>query len=137
MTAQRGKDLLLKIATDNASDFVMVAGLRTRTITFSAVTTDVTNMTSPGQWRELMGGAGVKTAKLNGGGVFKDAPSDELVRGCFFNGEIRCWQAVIPDFGVIAGPFQISALTFSGSHDSELAFEITLESAGELSFSTL
>lgn len=36
----------------------------------------------------------------------------------------------VPDFGTIEGPFQITALEYSGSHDGEVAFEIALESAG-------
>jgi TP901-1 family phage major tail protein len=137
MTAQRGKDLLLKIDSDGAGNFVAVAGLRARAVSFNAATVETTNLNSRGQWRELLGGAGLKAAKVSGGGIFKDAPSDELVRGCFFNGEIRDWRAVIPDFGVVSGPFLISALEFSGSQDGELAFEIVLESAGELTFSSI
>jgi TP901-1 family phage major tail protein len=135
MTAQRGKDLLLKIDSDGAGNFVSVAGLRARAVSFKAAVVETTSLGSQGQWRELLGGAGIKAAKLSGGGIFKDAPSDELVRGCFFNGEIRNWRAVIPDFGVVSGPFLISMLEFSGSQDGELAFDIALESAGELVFS--
>jgi TP901-1 family phage major tail protein len=137
MTAQRGKDLLLKVDSQGEGGFVTVAGLRARTVAFNAAAVDVTSMDSPGQWRELLAGAGIKTAKLNGGGVFRDAPSDELVRRCFFNGEIRNWQTIIPDFGVVAGPFQVTALELSGRHDGELTFEIALESSGELTFSSI
>jgi TP901-1 family phage major tail protein len=137
MTAQRGKDLLLKIDSDGAGNFVAVAGLRTRAIAFNAAMVEVTHMGSRGQWRELMGAAGIKAARLSGGGIFKDASSDETVRGCFFNGEIRVWQAVIPDFGVVSGPFLIATLELSGGHDGELTFEIALESAGELTFSPI
>jgi TP901-1 family phage major tail protein len=137
MTAQRGKDLLLKIDSDGDGNFVSVAGLRARAVSFNAALVETTHLGSRGQWRELMGGAGIKAAKLSGGGIFKDAISDELVRGCFFNGEIRDWRAVIPDFGIVSGPFLISALEFSGGQDGELAFEIALESAGELAFSPI
>jgi TP901-1 family phage major tail protein len=77
----------------------------------------------------------VKKARIQGAGIFKDASSDETVRGYFFNGTIRNWQVIVPDFGTIAGPFQISALEFSGMHDREVDFELSLESAGELTFS--
>jgi TP901-1 family phage major tail protein len=133
MTAQRGKDLLLKIA-DGAGGFATVAGLRARTVAFNAATVDVTSMESRNEWRELLPGAGIKSARLSGTGVFKDAPSDELARSSFFNGEIRNWQAVIPDFGVLTGPFQIADLSYAGKHDGELTFDITLESAGAIAF---
>lgn len=136
MTAQRGRDLLLKVDAGDGS-FVTVAGLRARSIAFQAATVDVTSMDSPGEWRELLPAAGIKTARLSGAGIFKDAPSDELARRCFFNGEIRTWQAVIPGFGAVTGPFQITALELSGRHDGELAFEMALESAGALTFAVL
>ena len=34
MAAQKGKDLLLKVDQDGSGDFLTVAGLRTRTLTF-------------------------------------------------------------------------------------------------------
>ena len=79
-------------------------------------------------------GAGVRSARISGSGIFKDASSDETVRGLFFNGTIRDWQVVIPDFGTVEGPFQISSFELSGRHDNEVGFELALESAGELTF---
>lgn len=132
MPAQKGKDLLLKM--DDGAGFVTVAGLRTKTLAFNAQTVDVTHAESAGRWRELLAGAGVRRASVSGSGIFKDAASDALVRGAFFDGVSKSCQIAIPDFGVIEGAFQISALEFSGTHDGELAFEISLESAGELTF---
>ena len=40
MTAQKGKDLLLKVDTNGAGSFVTVAGLRARTLAFNAATVD-------------------------------------------------------------------------------------------------
>ncbi|MEQ8825477.1 MAG: phage major tail protein, TP901-1 family [Filomicrobium sp.] len=134
MAAQKGKDLLLKVDSDGLATYTTVAGLRTRTLAFNAETVDVTHQESAGQWRELLEGAGVRSARLSGAGIFKDAASDEVVRGYIFDGTIRNWQVVIPDFGTVTGAFQITALEFSGRHDSELTFDMTLESAGELSF---
>jgi TP901-1 family phage major tail protein len=134
MTAQRGKDLLLKVDTTGSGAFATVAGLRARSLAFNAATVDVTHAESTDQWRELLAGAGARSARISGGGIFKDASSDETVRGLFFAGTIRNWQVVIPDFGTVAGAFQITALEYSGSHDNELAFELALESAGALTF---
>jgi TP901-1 family phage major tail protein len=132
MPAQKGKDLLLKMHDGTA--FATVAGLRTKTLAFNAQTVDVTHAESAGRWRELLAGAGVRRASVSGAGIFKDAASDELVRGAFFDGVTKNCQVVIPDFGTIEGAFQISALEFAGSHDGEVTFEISLESAGELAF---
>jgi TP901-1 family phage major tail protein len=47
---------------------------------------------------------------------------------------IRDWQLILPDFGTIQGPFQITALEFSADHAGEVVFDIALESAGEMTF---
>ena len=135
MTAQKGRDLLLKI--DNGAGFVTAAGLRSKRLAFNAQLVDVTDAESAGRWRELLGGAGVQRAAVSGSGIFKDQASDALVRSLFFAGTIAGWQVIIPDFGTVAGPFQIAALEYSGAHDGEVAFEIALESAGALTFEAL
>lgn len=137
MTAQKGKDLLLKVDGDGMGAFATVAGLRSRSLTFNAAAVDVTHAESAGRWRELLEGAGVKRAALSGAGIFKDQASDETVRGLFFNGTIRDWQVVIPDFGTVEGPFQVTALEFAGQHDGEVSFDLALESAGELTFAAV
>lgn len=137
MAVQRGKDLLLKLDDAGNGTFVTVAGLRSRRLAFAEEAVDVTSADSVDRWRELLAGAGVRRAHVSGSGVFRDAASDAAVRSTFFAGALKTWQVVIPDFGVIAGAFQIAALEFSGAHDGELAFELTLESAGALTFTAI
>lgn len=134
MVAQRGKDLLLKVDSDGLGSFGTVAGLRMRSLALNAQAVDVTDSESAGQWRELLAGGGVRMASVAGSGIFKDAASDETVRGLFFNGAIRDWQVVIPDFGAVMGAFQVTALEFAGAHDGEVTFDLALESAGALTF---
>lgn len=133
MAAQKGKDLLLKI-DDGTGAFVTIAGLRTRRLSLNAGTVDATDSESAGRWRELLGGAGVRRASVAGTGIFKDQASDALLSQAFFAGAIRIWQIVVPGFGAIAGPFQISALDWRGEHNGEVTFDIALDSAGALSF---
>lgn len=132
MVAQKGRDLLLKV--EDGGGHVTVAGLRSKRLSFNAQTVDVTDAQSAGRWRELLGGAGMQRASVSGSGIFKDQASDALVRAAFFAGTVLSWQLAIPDFGTVTGPFQITALEYSGSHDGEVLFEIALESAGALAF---
>jgi TP901-1 family phage major tail protein len=132
MTAQKGKDLLVKIA--DGVGFTTVAGLRTRRLAFNAETVDITHAESAGRWRELLEGAGVKRASITGRGLFKDASSDALVRQTFFDGAVKNYQVVIPDFGTLEGAFQITSLEFAGEHNAEVTYELSLESAGALTF---
>ncbi|WP_281931900.1 phage major tail protein, TP901-1 family [Methylocystis iwaonis] len=136
MAAQKGKDLLLKIG-DGAGVFVTIAGLRTRRIALNADTVDVTDAESTGRWRELLDGAGVKRASVSGTGIFKDQSSDLMLRQTFFDGLLRDWQIIIPNFGILQGPFQISNLDYRGEHAAEITFDIALDSAGALTFSAM
>ncbi|ALV29580.1 phage major tail protein, TP901-1 family [Pannonibacter sp. Q-1] len=137
MAAQRGRDLLLKLGTGSGNSFVTLAGLRARRIALNAAAVDITNADSAGRWRELLAGAGTRSASISGSGLFRDASADETARALFFSGEIRAFQVVIPDFGTLQGPFQITALEYAGQHDGEVTYEIALESAGELAFTAL
>ncbi len=132
MAAQKGKDLLVKM--HDGTGFVTVAGLRSRRIAFNAETVDVTHADSAGRWRELLEGAGIKRAGISGRGLFRDAASDALMRQTFFDGAVKTCQVVIPDFGTVEGAFQIANLEFAGEHNGEMTYELSLESAGALTF---
>lgn len=134
MVAQSGKDLLIKVDMLGDGTFQTIAGLRATRISFNAETVDVTSLESAGGWRELLAGAGVKSAAISGSGVFRDEASDERARQVFFDGEIPDFQVIIPDFGTIEGAFQLTALEYAGSHNGEATYELALASAGALNF---
>ncbi|WP_368346328.1 phage major tail protein, TP901-1 family [Pelagovum sp. HNIBRBA483] len=134
MVAQSGKDLLIKVDLTGGGQFETMAGLRATRIAFNAETVDVTSLESSGGWRELLAGAGVKTAAISGSGVFKDGSSDARARQVFFDGEAPAFQLIIPDFGTVEGPFVISGLEYSGNYDGEATYELSLASAGVLTF---
>lgn len=134
MGAQSGKDLLIKIDMTGDGVFETLAGLRASRISFNAEQVDVTSLESQGGWRELLAGAGVRSATISGAGIFKDAGSDERARAVFFGGEVPEFQVIVPDFGVVQGPFQITALDYAGTLNGEATFEMALASAGALTF---
>lgn len=136
MAVQSGKDLLIKMDMTGAGQFETIAGLRATRISFNAETVDVTSLDSAGGWRELLAGAGVKAASLSGSGVFRDETTDERARAVFFNGEIPQFQVIIPDFGTVEGPFQITSIEYAGSYNGEATFELSMASAGMLSFAS-
>ncbi|WP_108263671.1 phage major tail protein, TP901-1 family [Mangrovicoccus ximenensis] len=137
MAAQTGKDLLIKVDMDGARSFETMAGLRATRISFNAEQVDVTSLESAGGWRELLAGAGMKSASISGSGVFKDQSTDERARSIFFNGQIPAFQVIIPDFGTVEGPFQISSIEYAGTHDGEATYELSMASAGALVFTAL
>lgn len=134
MTVENGKDLLVKVDMNGAGLFETIAGLRATRISFNAESVDVTSLESEGGWRELLAGAGVRSANISGSGIFRDAATDERARQLFFDGVTPEFQVIIPDFGIVQGPFQVTALEYAGSHNGEATYELSLASAGALSF---
>lgn len=137
MAVQNGRDLLVKIDLNGSGSFQTVAGLRATRVSFNAESVDVTSLESAGGWRELLSGAGVKSASISGSGIFRDADSDERVRQIFFDGQTPEFQVIIPDFGIVEGPFQVTAIEYGGTHDGEATYEMALASAGLLTFTAL
>lgn len=134
MSVQNGRDLLIKMDMNGEGAFETVAGLRATRLGFNAETVDVTSLESEGGWRELLAGAGVRSASISGSGVFRDADSDGRARQVFFDGEQPQCQVIIPDFGIVEGRFQITALEYAGSYNGEATYEMTLASSGALRF---
>ena len=134
MAAQSGKDLLVKVDMTGDGLFESAAGLRATRISFNAESVDVTSLESAGGWRELLAGAGVKTASISGSGIFRDAETDERMRQVFFDCETPKFQVIIPSFGTIEGAFQITSIEYAGTFDGEATYEMSLTSAGQISF---
>ena len=134
MAVQNGRDLLIKMDMTGDGVFETVAGLRATRLSFNAETVDVTSLESEGGWRELLGGAGVRSASISGSGVFRDGHSDSRARQAFFDAEVPRFQVVIPDFGTVEGAFQITSLEYAGSYNGEATYEMSMASAGALTF---
>lgn len=137
MAAQNGKDLLIKLDMTGAGQFETIAGLRATRISFNAESIDVTSLESQGGWRELLAGAGVKSASISGSGIFKDDATDERARQIFFDGETPGFQVIIPDFGTIEGAFQVTSIEYAGTHNGEATYEMSMASANALTFTAL
>ncbi len=137
MAVQNGKDLLIKVDMTGSGSFTTIAGLRAQRISLNAETVEVTSLDSAGGGRELLAGAGVRSASVTGSGVFRDANTDGRARQIFFDAEMPAFQVIVPSFGIIEGPFQITALEYSGTYNGEATFEMTLASAGALVFTAL
>ena len=66
--------------------------------------------------------------------MFKDETTDERARQIFFDGETPDFQVIIPAFGTVEGPFQLTSIEYAGSHNGEATYELSLASAGQLTF---
>ena len=136
MSAQRGRDMLVKLKQDDES-YVTLAGLRTKALRLNARVVDVTDSGSAEGWKELLPNAGVKSAEVSGQGIFRNEASAAQVRQAFFEQNPIDLRFLLPGFGQIDGAFLISSLSYSGNYQGEAGFDITLMSAGAPVFSAL
>ena len=136
MAAQNGRDMLVKIK-NSAGEFVTLAGLRSKAFRLNAQAVDITNTDSAQGWQELLPGAGVKSAEISGAGVFRDTESDALARTAFFEQSVETYRFILPDFGVVEGPFLLTSLSYAGTYQGEATYELTLMSAGAPNFSAI
>ena len=136
MAAQKGLDVAINISSDGTSGGTMneAAGMRTRTLSFSTDTVDVTTADDTSRWRQLLTGAAIKTASISGDGVFKDSTPDADLQDHFFQGTAAYLEFVVPDFGTAAGLFIITSLEFGSNHDAEVTFSASFESAGDITW---
>jgi len=131
MSGQAAAKVDVRLADPSApSGYVTLAGLRTRDLTLTAQTLDASHVDSVGGWQERLSGSSLKRARLRGTGVFKRADTDALLRQLFLTAAVAEMQILLPAIGTLTGPMQITSLSWSGGQTDELAFALTLESAG-------
>lgn len=137
MPAVKGLDMLLKVDSTGSGSFSTVGGIRSTEISLDGASVDVTSQDDTSRYRQLLAGAGIKTATIKGSGVFKGDSAAGTVRSYFAADTIRDWTIIVPGFYTIKGSFKITNLTYSGDHAAEVTFSISLESAGDLTFTAV
>jgi TP901-1 family phage major tail protein len=140
MAAQKGSALLLKIGADAtaapASDtYTTVGGLRSTGISMNDEAVDVTTKDSSGV-RELLANGGIQTCSVSGSGVFTDAASETTLKNAFGGANFANFEVVIPDFGTYKGKFMVASLEYTGEHNGEATYSVTLENSGAFAFTS-
>ena len=138
MAAQKGSALLLKIGADAtaapASDtYTTVGGLRSTGISMNDEAVDVTTKDSSGV-RELLANGGIQSCSVSGSGVFTDAASETTLKNAFGGSNFANFEIVIPDFGTYKGKFMVASLEYTGEHNGEATYSVTLENSGAFAF---
>lgn len=139
MAKQKGRTLLVKIG-DGASPetFDTLCSLTTKGITLNHTEIDVTtpDCDTPGgpMWTEVLDGA--RRMEVTGSGFSKKVDAETRLAtivtqdaGPYVNAQI-----VVPNFGTFEGQFFVSATTFNGDSDGSVAFDLSMASSGEVTF---
>lgn len=128
MAAQKGLSFLLK------QGGTTLAGMRSTSFSLNQQIVDVTNKDSSNRWRELLAGAGVRSLSIQAAGLFTDAAIEETVRGFAFAGSSNTFTLHFENGDQFSAAFIISAYGRAGEHDGEETYNLTLESAGAITY---
>ena len=130
MPAERGSAFLLKIGT-GATPVVYqtVAGLRTTQCQINGEAVNVTTKDSGG-WRELLAGAGVRSAGVSAAGVFTGSAAEVRVRANALSGAIDDYRLTFESGETMTGRFVVTRLDYAGDYNGERTYTIALESSG-------
>jgi len=130
MAIEKGSAFLLKVGDGAVPPaFTTVAGLRTTQLAINADSVVVTNQGSGG-WRELLGGAGVRSVSISGSGVFTGSAAEARIKANALAGTIDDYRVSFESGDTLTARFLITRLDYAGDFNGERTYTMALESSG-------
>lgn len=133
MPAYAGRDIAIQ-ANITGSSYTNLAGLKTKSLKLNGTQVDVTNSDSTGGWRELLAGAGISSLSVSGNGVFLDDAGFTFCLQACITKAVKLFNVIVPGLGTFNGLFQVSQVETSGEYSAEVKYDVSLESAGVVTF---
>lgn len=130
MTAEKGSAFLLKVGDGAATPvYTTIAGLRTTQLSINGDPVVITNKGSGG-WRELLGGAGVRSVSAAGAGVFTGSAAETRIKASALSGVLDDYELSFESGERMRGKFLITRLDYAGDFNGERSYTLALESSG-------
>ena len=130
MGVEKGSAFLLKVGDGAATpSFATVAGMRTTQMSVNGEAV-VTTSKDSGGWRQLLGGAGVRSVSVSAAGVFTGSAAEMRVKGNALSGALDEYRLTFEGGDAMQGRFLVTRLDYSGDFNGERAYAVTLESSG-------
>lgn len=130
MAAEKGSAFLLKIGDGAASPaFSTVAGMRTTQMGINGEPVVITHKGSGG-WRELLGGAGVRSVSVSGSGIFTGSAAEGRLKAHALGGLIDDYEVSFESGERMRGKFLVTRLDYAGDFNGERTYTMSLESSG-------
>lgn len=130
MAAEKGSAFLLKIGDGGEPvGFATVAGLRTTQLSINGEMVATTSKDSGG-WRELLGGAGVRSVSVSGAGIFTGSTAEGRLKANALSGAIDDYRLAFEGGETLTGRFLVTRLDYAGDYNGERNYTLSLESSG-------
>lgn len=127
--ANIGRDLTVAIGT--ASSEVVIAGVRTKSITINNEPVDTTNDDDSGV-RKMLAEPGVKAVDVSVEGVVEDDIA--LALSMSATNIITSCEITYPSGATLAGDFAIASFAESGTNNDAVTFTLELQSADTVTY---
>ncbi len=132
MPAEKGSAFLLKVGNGAVTPvYTTVAGLRTTQLSINGDPVVITNKGS-GAWRELLGGAGVRSVSVSGAGVFTGSAAETRIKTNALTGVLDDYELSFESGERMRGKFLATRLDYAGDFNGERSYTLSLESSGEV-----
>ncbi len=132
-SARQGRDLLVYDGTGTGT--AVLAAMRTTSFTIQGAAVDVTDKSSPGQFRELLASAGVVEVSIAAQGLLSGAVQTQTLVTRALERSVDAYTISFDNGDTLAGPFQIVQFEAAGNYNNEQTWRLGLESGGSLAFS--
>lgn len=133
IAASPGGTAIVMNATDATVDILVfrtLGGLRSKELSFSSESVDVTNVDSQ-EWKSVLDGAGMRSVSFSGSGVYTSELVFKEFRQDFLDNKATCILLLdAKGKEVIEGCFKITELSISGSFDGEGEYSVSGDSSG-------
>jgi len=132
MAVERGSAFLLKVGDGAATpSYATVAGLRTTQLSINGEAVVVTTKASGG-WRELLGGAGVRSVSVAAAGVFTGGGAEGRIKASALSGALDDYELAFEGGERMRGRFLVTRLDYAGDFNGERTYTLALESSGQV-----
>lgn len=125
-----GRNVLLKVLINGV--YTTAAAVRTKGLSKNGELVDITTQDSPGLWRELLAGGGVRSMSISVEGVHDPVATSAVIEGFAFSDAVVSCQLVRPGVNTIQGLFQFQNYSVDAPYNGAVTFSMQLESAGEI-----
>lgn len=131
-TARPGRTLLLRDGLLAVSP--VIAAMRSTSFRLDGQSVEVTDLSSPSQHRELLAGAGIASLSISAAGLLTGQTQTQTLVSRVLARSVDDYRLEFDNADVITGPFQLTRFEAAGDYSGEQTYSLTLESAGELTF---
>lgn len=116
--------------------FLTLGGIRSKSLALNSEMVDITNHDSS-EWRKILDGAGIRSVALSGSGVWKDDTMAHAARAAMMSNTLKNFRVYANTTDYFSGSFKITSIEIGGDYNAESNLSISMESSGEVSYTSV